>query len=383
MLKSLYIENLFGLYSYHLPFDADGTSSIKFITAPNGYGKTTILNIIYSFYGEDFVALSKILFDKLSFEFSDGYKVKVYQKRIIPEVDIDNDIPQPVQVDMGIVMYGADKVLLLKKNFTIGETIPPMVSLHVYLSSNQRHYFRDNRLWSTSDKSEISKMVNSVLHVLMKLQGRLTRFFADALLSPTAGISKEDYYERMGKLASSLRILRLCHVLGTLDAGTYNENSKEYLNSVVSALENVCEGERLLIDKLKTFFDIINGAEFSHKQIQLSPSFGFRFIADNSDHTILTVDDLSSGEKQILIQTIGLLFEADDDSLVLIDEPELSFHMAWQAQFFENLKAIAKLKKIQCIISTHSPMIFQNHWNMANDLFDISTPSKYKPCQNL
>ena len=46
MLNRLKIEKLFSLYDYDIDLsNADG-SMVKFITAPNGYGKTTILDFI-------------------------------------------------------------------------------------------------------------------------------------------------------------------------------------------------------------------------------------------------------------------------------------------------------------------------------------------------
>ena len=50
MLKSIYIESLFGLYTYQLDIMPDGSEPIRFITGPNGYGKTTILRILHSIY---------------------------------------------------------------------------------------------------------------------------------------------------------------------------------------------------------------------------------------------------------------------------------------------------------------------------------------------
>ena len=48
MLNRLKIEKLFSLYDYDIDLtNADG-SMVKFITAPNGYGKTTILIITRS-----------------------------------------------------------------------------------------------------------------------------------------------------------------------------------------------------------------------------------------------------------------------------------------------------------------------------------------------
>lgn len=49
MLRSLHIVSLFGIYTYTIDLtDAQG-KALKFITSPNGYGKTTLLNLIHAF----------------------------------------------------------------------------------------------------------------------------------------------------------------------------------------------------------------------------------------------------------------------------------------------------------------------------------------------
>lgn len=46
MIKEISVDRLFGLYTYRLEFAND--LHIKFITGPNGYGKTTVLSFIDS-----------------------------------------------------------------------------------------------------------------------------------------------------------------------------------------------------------------------------------------------------------------------------------------------------------------------------------------------
>ena len=47
MLKSIEIESLFNLYSYTVVLSDESSPYVRFITGPNGFGKTSILNIIY------------------------------------------------------------------------------------------------------------------------------------------------------------------------------------------------------------------------------------------------------------------------------------------------------------------------------------------------
>ena len=50
MLNKLEIEGLYGLYNYSLDFTQGVDKRLKIITGPNGYGKTTVLQLIYALF---------------------------------------------------------------------------------------------------------------------------------------------------------------------------------------------------------------------------------------------------------------------------------------------------------------------------------------------
>ncbi|MBF0497509.1 MAG: ATP-binding protein [Deltaproteobacteria bacterium] len=60
-----------------------------------------------------------------------------------------------------------------------------------------------------------------------------------------------------------------------------------------------------------------------------------------------------------------LLFEVETDSLVMIDEPETSLHLAWQQKFLDDLIEITRLVGFDCLIATHSPDIISDHWELT------------------
>ncbi|MCB1193135.1 MAG: AAA family ATPase [Leptospiraceae bacterium] len=90
------------------------------------------------------------------------------------------------------------------------------------------------------------------------------------------------------------------------------------------------------------------------------------------DGKILTLESLSSGEQQEIILIYDLLFKVNSNTLVLIDEPEISLHVAWQKEFLNDLLRIIRLQKITVIVATHSPQIIDEHWDLVVDLEDIS-----------
>jgi predicted ATP-dependent endonuclease of OLD family len=60
-----------------------------------------------------------------------------------------------------------------------------------------------------------------------------------------------------------------------------------------------------------------------------------------------------------------LLFNTQDGSLLLIDEPEISLHISWQNQFINDLKEVIKINSMDILIATHSPDIISNYWNLT------------------
>lgn len=75
----------------------------------------------------------------------------------------------------------------------------------------------------------------------------------------------------------------------------------------------------------------------------------------------LDVANTSSGQQQLLCSIFGLTTSVRSNSLVLIDEPELSLHPRWQMQFMDAVvNATEGMRKCHVIVATHSPLIVQS-----------------------
>ena len=77
----------------------------------------------------------------------------------------------------------------------------------------------------------------------------------------------------------------------------------------------------------------------------------------------LDFDMLSSGERRQLYILYELLFSTPENSLVMIDEPELSLHVAWQREVVGDLREMANLSNFHVLLATHSPQIIGPYWN--------------------
>lgn len=81
---------------------------------------------------------------------------------------------------------------------------------------------------------------------------------------------------------------------------------------------------------------------------------------ENVDGSI-TFKELSEGEQQLLT-VLGLLkFTKDEDSLILLDEPDTHLNPLWKWKYFEYLdKVVKNPDSTQIIINTHDPLIIGN-----------------------
>ena len=67
------------------------------------------------------------------------------------------------------------------------------------------------------------------------------------------------------------------------------------------------------------------------------------------------IENLSSGEKQLFLRALSLKFLNPKNSIVLIDEPEISLHPQWQRKIIKVYESIGENN--QLIIATHSPHV--------------------------
>ncbi|TKF35333.1 AAA family ATPase [Enterovibrio norvegicus] len=72
-------------------------------------------------------------------------------------------------------------------------------------------------------------------------------------------------------------------------------------------------------------------------------------------------NDASSGEASILSTLIALIPELEDNSLVVVDEPEISLHPSWQYRYVNLLdRIISKKRGCHIFIATHSHFIISD-----------------------
>ncbi|WP_071911903.1 AAA family ATPase [Aeromonas sp. SCS5] len=100
----------------------------------------------------------------------------------------------------------------------------------------------------------------------------------------------------------------------------------------------------------------------------------------------IAISDLSSGQKCMILTLLNIAGSISDNSIVCIDEPEISLHPKWQKEFMKTLiEFFSEYKKCHFIIATHSPLII-SQLSMKNCFIlnmDIGFAKKARDYQNM
>lgn len=85
-----------------------------------------------------------------------------------------------------------------------------------------------------------------------------------------------------------------------------------------------------------------------------------------------SIKDASSGEQSIILSILGIASRIKNNSLILIDEPEICLHPHWQETYIEILtNTFDKYRNCQFIIATHSPLIISRLSNYNSFIINL------------
>ena len=78
-------------------------------------------------------------------------------------------------------------------------------------------------------------------------------------------------------------------------------------------------------------------------------------------------------EQHEIVILFDLLFGTKKNSLILVDEPELSLHVDWQRAMLKDLHEMAELSDFRALLATHSPQIIGERWDLTIELHGPGT----------
>lgn len=195
-----------------------------------------------------------------------------------------------------------------------------------------------------------------------------TRLVRENSIARLADLELRNRFEALEKKRSRLT------VAGFLDKESENDfqvteqmddQTKRVFSVYVTDVEQKLGVFDDLLNKVDLLKKVVN-QRFRYKKMDISKDEGFVFTTSNGQP--LPPSSLSSGEQHELVLLYEMLFKMPAEALILIDEPELSLHVAWQKQFLGDLQQITELSSFDVLLATHSPQIIHDRWDLTVEL---------------
>lgn len=338
-LTRLLVKDFFGIYSIDWIFNKD----VTVLVGKNGVGKSTLLNLIYC--------------------------------ALQPEELMNKSNSFPFNVISSIELFFDDKSSIKVSH---QELTQEDLEKLTYIFNDEK--FQD-RLFKSISKKISQENISKGLD-LKEFNEKLKLFFEHSNLNKQLShieskkLSVEFNESDPKKIEENYKV----EFISTLFMNANSVNEVKWSNGrIANILDIEIKHEILNLLSLKDnrsnidkFLNVMNSflKDTEKEIIQDGSNFKFRPFNKND---LLDIKQLSSGERQlfyICIKTINLLSEKNKQPILLMDEPEISLHPAWQDKLLE--KIIEINPKMQIILVTHSPAIIMNGWrNKYIDIKDI------------
>ncbi len=430
-INKVEIDKLFGRFNYSINLD-EYDRDISILTAPNGYGKSTILKIISSFASGDHYYFIRENFGCIKFFLSNDEVVEIIHiddDKENNQVTIRSKVNQTKIKDPFGNQDGDERSFVVERALPFLTRVGPRTWRHdrtaeifdrVEILSRygdhplfRRNIKRDewlekirrslkvfsiptNRLKMEEDfdirghsATKSSLMVGALAKEIQEriqfairnqfeegrkketnFPTRLMESLKDGVAPTREAIvesikSVQDYEERYARLG-------LVPNTGTTKQLNVHAESTENAGMLVlkTYLDDIREKFSLLEDlaqRLDVFSSSINGL-IAFKAIETSADEGIIVKVNDGEKQPLPLSVLSSGEQHLIVLIGKLVFNTSKGSLVLIDEPEISFHPEWQEKFLSILEEIRKLNGFSVLLATHSPILIGDRWSSVIEL---------------
>ncbi len=409
---------LFGRFNYEIELK----EGITIITGPNGYGKSTILRCIEAIQkgiegiiyliSLDFEKIeiflsendtltikkddSKLYIDRTSVNIEDFYKkitrlayrLGPYLRHIDDENFIDRRSGRIYEMkeiisNKKILNYILDSSISMNELFSTTfinklKSIQDRVG-NIFLIKEQRLLLSGTEKSRLEDRiinfieelpEKLKKQIGKTSEKYSKMAYHYDSTYPYRLFNEKNGINKLEYEEKMKEIKEKFNKLKEYDISEGINNRKleFKQEFSTALKVYVDDFNDKYKVYEELINKLDLYISIIN-SRLTFKKIKISRETGIEII--NDEQQKLKLSDLSSGEQQEIVLFYKLIFEAPNQSLLLIDEPEISLHIVWQKIFMNDLQKVVDLKNLNVIVATHSPQIINNYWDNQIDLGEL------------
>ncbi len=351
-ITKISVKGLFGMFDHEIPLNQE--SRITIIHGPNGVGKTVLLRMVHGLFNFDYEFLGKTPFESMSVFFENGGVINVHRIAdgdvlLVTYVEEDGSLASPpfeVKLTSEHNLYEEAERLLPDLKYVEGG------GTSFWVLETEVQIFGDFR--PSTSRLTRARLLEEYPQIHANIYGTVPDWFSNIrkeadpslirtqrLISDTVSWSELSESDRLNELAEGF-----------------------HFPHPELAVEETRLGRgvaRAGGDARDLFEDIIN-AKFLFKSIEMGEN-NLWSIVDKNGNKVDEFNLLSSGEQHILILYDRLLFETEPDTLVMIDEPELSMNVVWQRNFLKDLQRIIELRKFDVLIATHSPEVIYDKWD--------------------
>jgi energy-coupling factor transporter ATP-binding protein EcfA2 len=384
--------------------------AVSILIGPNGCGKTTVLNLLRYVLTGDMLELAQLKFDRITLRLSAfhgtgtktvqvetrdrGLRFKISRKSFDIALDDIGPPGTPKSRHRMHLQSAAGELVESLRALVPAVWLP--VARRLPIPDDEAEYFdayarnitrRHQRLESVDQR--LLELLRDLSAYRIRLDTHLARRykqFERAVLSLILYSKEFDSRAEFGETFTEddkRQLLKAFGEAGLLDP-QMRQRIEEHFEAAATAIQqsgkqSITWEELLvipLIPRTKEMVRLASHLEEQRVQIfsqlrlfeQITNGFlsGKRVVV-HDDGTVLFLrggkpegrrfppDQLSSGEKQILILLIEALLREGVPVVYVADEPELSLHVEWQEKLLESLVELAE--DVQVIVATHSPDI--------------------------
>lgn len=173
------------------------------------------------------------------------------------------------------------------------------------------------------------------------------------------------------------------NILKTIDFENFDKNLEKYFEIIITKRlfkERNLTAAEIISSQIKRINNILEGIETLTKIVDIEDN---KLIFQSINGKKLYLKDLSAGERQLFFRAIYLDSLELKDSIILVDEPELSLHPTWQAGVNKLYTNVGE--NCQTILTTHSPHIISSvnpenlfvlYFNIENKKLEVQNIAK-------
>lgn len=245
---------------------------------------------------------------------------------------------------------------------------------------------RPMTLYSVASYSEdLAENIQTKLAEYGQLSQTLDRTFPARVVQKKASLTDDQLREKIDQLERERNQLISAGLLKKDEDSNFqvrdsiDDSTRKLLSVYIEDVETKLNVFNDIYPKVELFKNIIN-KKYSFKSVTIDQSKGFIFTTQEGE--VLSPTDLSSGEQHELVILYELLFKVKPNTLILIDEPEMSLHISWQQEFLKDLQEITKLSELDILMATHSPDIINDRWDLTVELEKPKQKSKDERTDN-